>query len=138
MIDAPTRYPDPAFKILDPRFATLVLANTPVQRIAVTRLDVAAPNALQVTPASLHVYEFDWSPDSNSLAYIAADPPGENNWWVAKLYTQTIGPSPASNASTSSNASTFSRASWWHSSHLTHNERTPFARMLASVIGGPR
>jgi gluconolactonase len=30
----PIRYPDPAFKILDPRFAAIVLANTPVQRIA--------------------------------------------------------------------------------------------------------
>jgi dipeptidyl aminopeptidase/acylaminoacyl peptidase len=44
-----------------------------------------------VTPANLHVYEFNWSPDSRSLAYIAAAPPGENNWWVAKLYTQTVG-----------------------------------------------
>jgi dipeptidyl aminopeptidase/acylaminoacyl peptidase len=43
------------------------------------------------TPANLHVYEFDWSPDSQSLAYIAADPPGENNWWVAKLYSQSVG-----------------------------------------------
>jgi dipeptidyl aminopeptidase/acylaminoacyl peptidase len=62
-----------------------------IQRVAVTRLDVAAPNAIQVSPANLHVYEFDWSPDSKSLAYVAADPPGENNWWVAKLYTQALG-----------------------------------------------
>jgi dipeptidyl aminopeptidase/acylaminoacyl peptidase len=48
-----------------------------------------------LTPPNLHVYEFDWSPDSNSLAYIAADPPGENNWWVARLYTQQIGDPPA-------------------------------------------
>jgi dipeptidyl aminopeptidase/acylaminoacyl peptidase len=47
-----------------------------------------------LTPPNLHVYEFDWSPDSQSLAYIAADPPGENNWWVAKLYTQAIGQAP--------------------------------------------
>ncbi|MGP8250924.1 MAG: prolyl oligopeptidase family serine peptidase [Terracidiphilus sp.] len=40
-----------------------------------------------VTPANLHAYEFDWSPDSKSIAYIAAEPPGENNWWTAKLYT---------------------------------------------------
>jgi hypothetical protein len=33
---------------------------------------------------------------------------------------------------------TFIRASWWHRSHVTESERTPFARMLASVIGGPR
>jgi hypothetical protein len=29
-------------------------------------------------------------------------------------------------------------ASWWHSSHATDSERTSWARMLASVIGGPR
>jgi dipeptidyl aminopeptidase/acylaminoacyl peptidase len=46
------------------------------------------------TPAALHVYEFDWSPDAKSLAYIAANPPGENNWWVAKLYAQTLGAEP--------------------------------------------
>jgi gluconolactonase len=34
MTDTPIRYPDPAFQILDPRFAAIVLANTPVQRIA--------------------------------------------------------------------------------------------------------
>jgi dipeptidyl aminopeptidase/acylaminoacyl peptidase len=68
-----------------------------IQRIAVTAVDVASPEAPeQVTPANLHVYEFDWSPDSKGFAYIAADPPGENNWWVAKLYTERLSaPSPA-------------------------------------------
>ena len=46
------------------------------------------------TPANLHVYEFDWRPDSKGLAYIAADPPGENTWWVAKLYTQELNGAP--------------------------------------------
>ncbi len=62
-----------------------------IQRIAETRLDVAAPNAEEVSPANLHVYEFDWAPDSKSFAYVAAEPPGENNWWVAKLYTDVDG-----------------------------------------------
>jgi dipeptidyl aminopeptidase/acylaminoacyl peptidase len=39
----------------------------------------------------LHVYEFAWSPDSQKITYVAATPPGENNWWVAKLYTQIVG-----------------------------------------------
>ena len=69
--------------------------NVEVQRVAVASLDAAQPAAPeQVTPATLHVYEFDWRPDSKGLAYIAADPPGENNWWVAKLYTQTLGSAP--------------------------------------------
>ncbi len=43
-----------------------------------------------ISSPSLHVYEFDWAPDSKSVAYIAAEPPGENNWWTAKLYTQGV------------------------------------------------
>ncbi len=65
-----------------------------IQRVAVTRLDGASPNATEVSPANLHVYEFDWAPDSKSLVYTAADPPGENNWWVAKLYTQELTGAP--------------------------------------------
>ncbi len=42
-----------------------------------------------LTPERLHVYEFDWSPDGQRLAYVAAPAPGENNWWVAQLYTAT-------------------------------------------------
>jgi dipeptidyl aminopeptidase/acylaminoacyl peptidase len=69
--------------------------NVEIQRVASIPLDssgLAAPT--QATPANLHVYEFDWSPDSKSLAYIAAEPPGENNWWVARLYTQPLDGTP--------------------------------------------
>jgi dipeptidyl aminopeptidase/acylaminoacyl peptidase len=68
--------------------------NIEVQRGAVTRVDAAEPNATEVTPKNLHVFEFDWRPDSKGLAYIAANPPGENNWWVAKLYTQALDGQP--------------------------------------------
>ena len=59
-----------------------------VQRVGV--VDVASGTFAQVTPAGLHVYEFDWAPDSSRLTYVAANPPGENNWWVAQIYVQTI------------------------------------------------
>jgi len=66
-----------------------------IQRVAVVDSSAHKPAVPTfATPAKLHVYEFDWSPDSKSLAYIAADPPGENNWWVAKLYTGAIGGKP--------------------------------------------
>ncbi len=65
---------------------------TAVQRIAMVAADAQKPVAPTfVSPADLHVYEFNWGPDSKRLAYIAAKPPGENNWWVAKLYAQGIG-----------------------------------------------
>jgi dipeptidyl aminopeptidase/acylaminoacyl peptidase len=43
-----------------------------------------------LTPANLHVYEFDFAPSSNEIAFIGANPPGENNWWVAKLYRVSL------------------------------------------------
>ena len=62
-----------------------------IQRVAMVPVTANAAAPEQVTPAKLHVYEFDWAPDSKGLAYVAADPPGENNWWVANLYTQGLG-----------------------------------------------
>ena len=59
-----------------------------VQRIGV--VEVASGAFSQVTPARLHVYEFGWSPDSKHLVFVGANPPGENNWWVAQLYTEEL------------------------------------------------
>jgi dipeptidyl aminopeptidase/acylaminoacyl peptidase len=59
-----------------------------IQRVGV--VDVTSGSFSQVTPATLHVYEFGWSPDSKHLVFVAANPPGENNWWVAQLYTEEI------------------------------------------------
>lgn len=59
-----------------------------VQRVAA--VNVASGAFSQITPANLHVYEFGWAPDSRQLTYVAANPPGENNWWVAQLYTQSL------------------------------------------------
>ncbi len=57
-----------------------------IQRVAAA--DLSTGNAETITPASLHVYEFDWAPDAQQITYIAANPPGENTWWIAQLYTQ--------------------------------------------------
>ena len=40
-----------------------------------------------VSPADLYVYEFDWSPDGERLAAIAAPGDGDNNWYLARLLT---------------------------------------------------
>ncbi|HEY1807686.1 MAG TPA: S9 family peptidase [Acidobacteriaceae bacterium] len=63
-----------------------------VQRVA--NVDVATGQLTQITPPHLHVFEFDWSPDFPQLVYVAAPPPGENNWWIARLYTQKPGQAP--------------------------------------------
>ncbi len=55
------------------------------QRIAI--VDVATGVLRQVSPAELHVYEYDWSPDGKAFAATAAPGPGDDNWFIAKLYT---------------------------------------------------
>jgi dipeptidyl aminopeptidase/acylaminoacyl peptidase len=43
-----------------------------------------------LTSDRFHVYEFSWAPNSKEIAFIGANPPGENTWWIAKLYAQPI------------------------------------------------
>ena len=95
-VEGATR-PSGALAAMKPWSGVIGEDNIEVQRVAVADAAAASPAPpTQVTPANLHVYEFNWSSDSKSLAYIAADPPGENNWWVAKLYTQSLdGPAQA-------------------------------------------
>src|SRR6185437_10570782 len=60
-----------------------------VQRVAA--VDASTGNLTWVTPANLHVFEYSWSADSKNLTFTAAPPPGEDNWWTAKLYTKRVG-----------------------------------------------
>jgi dipeptidyl aminopeptidase/acylaminoacyl peptidase len=55
------------------------------QRIAV--IDVVTGELQQVSPENLHVYDYDFSPDGKTFAATAAPGPGDNNWWIAQLYT---------------------------------------------------
>jgi dipeptidyl aminopeptidase/acylaminoacyl peptidase len=68
-----------------------------VQRVYA--VDSTSGNGHMLTPANLHVYEFDWAPDSHLVAFIAANPPGENNWWIAKLYVEAAFPPAPATAS---------------------------------------
>jgi dipeptidyl aminopeptidase/acylaminoacyl peptidase len=58
------------------------------QRIAV--LDVANGQLRQVSPENLHIYDYDWSPDDKNFVATAAPGPGDNNWWIAQIYTIDI------------------------------------------------
>jgi dipeptidyl aminopeptidase/acylaminoacyl peptidase len=88
--------PAGALAPMKPPAGVIGVEGVEVQRVAAISLEGGEPELL--TPARLHVYEFDWAPDSRKLAYIAAAPPGENNWWVAQLYTAaaTANAEPAS------------------------------------------
>ena len=53
------------------------------QRIAV----VEGGRLRFASPAGLFVYEYDWRPDGRGFVGTAAPGDGDNNWWIAKLYT---------------------------------------------------
>jgi len=57
-----------------------------VQRVAT--VNAAGGIVHLLTPENIYAYEFAWSPDSQRIAYTAARPPGDNNWWLARLYVQ--------------------------------------------------
>jgi dipeptidyl aminopeptidase/acylaminoacyl peptidase len=84
-VEGATR-PSGALAAMKPPSGVIGVEGLEVQRVAA--VDAARGNLSQITPANLHVYEFDWSSDSKNLVYVAAPPPGENNWWVARLYIQ--------------------------------------------------
>jgi dipeptidyl aminopeptidase/acylaminoacyl peptidase len=86
-IEGATR-PAGALAAMKPPAGVIGVEGLEIQRVA--SIETASGELRQITPATLHVYEYDWAPDSRQLAYIAAAPPGENNWWVAQLYTQTL------------------------------------------------
>jgi dipeptidyl aminopeptidase/acylaminoacyl peptidase len=58
------------------------------QRIAVLNVDTGALR--QVSPENLHIYDYDWSPDDKTFVATAAPGPGDNNWWIAQIYTIDI------------------------------------------------
>ncbi|HLK49338.1 MAG TPA: S9 family peptidase [Bryobacteraceae bacterium] len=55
------------------------------QRLAL--VDVSNGASRILTPPDLYVYEYDWSPDGKQFAAIAAHGDGDDNWWIAQLYT---------------------------------------------------
>ena len=53
-------------------------------------VDVASGRVRQLSPADLYVYEYAWSPDATTFVATAAPGPGDNNWYVAQIYTIAI------------------------------------------------
>jgi dipeptidyl aminopeptidase/acylaminoacyl peptidase len=62
----------------------VIASKTFEQRLAI--VSVATGLARSISPADMYVYEFDWSPDSKNLAYLAAPGDGDDNWYIAELY----------------------------------------------------
>jgi dipeptidyl aminopeptidase/acylaminoacyl peptidase len=62
----------------------VVAAVVAEQRLAIVNPANGAVRSL--SPPDLYVYEFDWSPDSKELVYLAAPGSGDDNWYLAELY----------------------------------------------------
>jgi dipeptidyl aminopeptidase/acylaminoacyl peptidase len=65
---------------------------TGVIRDAVTEQRLALVNASggalrQISPADMYVYEYDWSADSKRFVTTAAHGNGDDNWYIAQIYT---------------------------------------------------
>jgi dipeptidyl aminopeptidase/acylaminoacyl peptidase len=86
-IEGATR-PAGALAPMKPPAGVIGVEGLEIQRVAV--IEAASGAFRPVSPTNLHVYEYAWAPDSRQLTYTGAEPPGENNWWVARLYTQPL------------------------------------------------
>lgn len=84
-VEGATR-PSGALAAMKPPSGVIGVEGLEVQRVAA--VDASTGQLEQITPPHLHVYEFSWSKDAKNLTFIAAPPPGEDNWWTAKLYTE--------------------------------------------------
>jgi len=71
--------------------STTGVVDTAIHNQRIGLLDLATKQVRQVSPADLHIYDFDWSPDGKTFVTSAAPGPGDNNWWLAEVYTIDLG-----------------------------------------------
>src|SRR5205085_2399921 len=86
------RSPSAAPRVAGPTQPTAPDAGVIEEHVDEQRLTIVDPAigaARQVSPPDMYVYEYDWSPDSRSFALTAAHGSGDNNWFVAQLYTMS-------------------------------------------------
>lgn len=55
------------------------------QRLAL--VDANGGSLRQISPPDMYVYEYDWSPDGKRFVTTAAHGNGDNNWYIAQIYT---------------------------------------------------
>ncbi|GMT97724.1 S9 family peptidase [Corallococcus caeni] len=67
----------------------VVQASPPVKRFAVVTVEDARLRL--VSPAGLFIHEYAWSPDGARVAVTASLPPGDANWWNARVYAVEAG-----------------------------------------------
>jgi dipeptidyl aminopeptidase/acylaminoacyl peptidase len=78
-----------------PRLAGPLMPETPLAGVVedkiyeqrITTINLSDNTLKQVTPADMYIYEYDWLPNSSGWAVTAAHGSGDDNWWIARLYT---------------------------------------------------
>jgi dipeptidyl aminopeptidase/acylaminoacyl peptidase len=75
---------------LQPRTPDVGVVEDHIYEQRLTVIDLKSGRTRQVSPADLYVYEYDWSPDSKNVTAIAAHGSGDNNWYIAQLYTLAL------------------------------------------------
>ena len=55
------------------------------QRLAL--VDATSGKLRTISPADMYVYEYDWSPDGKRFVTTAAHGNGDDNWYIAQIYT---------------------------------------------------
>jgi len=71
---------------LQPMTPLAGVVGTKIYEQRITTIDLATNRLTQVSPADVYVYEYDWLPDGSGWVATAAYGPGDNNWWIARLY----------------------------------------------------
>jgi dipeptidyl aminopeptidase/acylaminoacyl peptidase len=80
---------------LEPSTPELGVIDEKIYEQRLTIINTSSNTLRTISPADMYVYEFDWSPSSQELAYTASHGAGDNNWWIAKLYrTDASGSKP--------------------------------------------
>jgi dipeptidyl aminopeptidase/acylaminoacyl peptidase len=77
------------------RAAGPLVAETPAKGVVseevheqrLTLVDEKTGKVRQISPSDLYVYEYDWSPDGKRFVATAAHGSGDDNWYIAQLYT---------------------------------------------------
>ncbi len=72
---------------LQPETAPAGVINSTLYEQKLVTIDPNGGHFTTVSPKGLYIYEYDWAPDSAHFVFTAAPPPGDDNWWTAKLFT---------------------------------------------------
>ena len=72
---------------LDPVLPASGVVESQVYEQRLAMVDLASGTVRQISPPDFYVYEYAWSPDGNAFAVTSSRGAGDDNWWIAQLYT---------------------------------------------------